>query len=132
MIAKLAVWGRTRAEAIERLQRALDEYEVSGITTTLPFFREVVRDEEFQRGQLDTGFIERFNSRRASVPLAQPTKEETHMAIISAALEYRDRQQKAPRNSTSTSNRWKLSGRHAALNARANSTHETSSTWRKS
>src|ERR1044071_9288811 len=130
MIAKLAVWGRTRAEAIERLRRALDEYEVSGITTTLSFFREVVQDEEFQRGQLDTGFIERFNSRRASVPLAKPAKEETHMAIIAAALEYRNRQQKPPQNSTSSSNRWKLSGRHAAL--RANSTHETSSTWRKS
>jgi acetyl-CoA carboxylase biotin carboxylase subunit len=130
MIAKLAVWGRTRAEAIERLRRALDEYEVSGITTTLPFFREVVQDEEFQRGQLDTGFIERFNSRRASVPLAPPTKEQAHMAIIAAALEYRNRQQNAPRNSTSTSNRWRMSGRNAALSA--NSTHETSSTWRKS
>ncbi|HEV8134031.1 MAG TPA: acetyl-CoA carboxylase biotin carboxylase subunit [Pyrinomonadaceae bacterium] len=130
MIAKLAVWGRTRAEAIERLRRALDEYEVSGITTTLPFFREVVQDEEFQRGQLDTGFIERFNSRRASVPLAEPTKEEMHMAIIASALEYRNRQQKPQQNSTSTSNRWRLSGRHAAL--RANSTHEPSSTWRKS
>ena len=66
MIAKLAVWGRTRAEAIDRLRRALDEYEVSGITTTLPFFREVVRDEEFISGRLDTGFIARFNERRAA------------------------------------------------------------------
>src|SRR5262245_49023830 len=80
MIAKLAVWGRTRSDAIDRLRRALDEYDVSGITTTLSFFREVVRDEEFKKGQLDTGFIERFNSRRASAPPAEPTKEETHMA----------------------------------------------------
>ena len=66
MIAKLAVWGRTRNEAIDRLRRALDEYEVSGITTTLPFFREIVRDEEFIAGKLDTGFIARFNERRAA------------------------------------------------------------------
>ena len=132
MIAKLAVWGRTRVEAIERLHRALDEYEVCGITTTLPFFREVVKDEEFQRGQLDTGFIERFNSRRASAPLAQPTKEETHMAIIAAALDYRNRQQQVPQSSTSLSNRWKLSGRHAALNVSRNVTAKTSSKWRKS
>ena len=66
MIAKLAVWGRTRGDAIDRLRRALDEYEVSGITTTLPFFREVVRDEEFISGRLDTGFISRFNERKAS------------------------------------------------------------------
>ena len=131
MIAKLAVWGRTRAEAIERLHRALDEYEVCGITTTLPFFREVVKDEEFQRGQLDTGFIERFNSRRASAPLAQPTKEETHMAIIAAALDYRNRQLKVRQSSTSRSNSWKLSGRHAALNVGRSITAKTSSKWRK-
>src|SRR5262249_39029327 len=47
MISKLAAWGRTRAQAIDRLRRALDEYTVGGIKTTLPFFREIVRDEEF-------------------------------------------------------------------------------------
>ena len=60
---------RRRAEreaAIERLERALDEYEVVGITTTLPFFREVIKDEEFVSGHLDTGFITRFNERRAA------------------------------------------------------------------
>src|SRR5262249_47220950 len=59
MISKLAAWGHTRAEAIDRLRRALDEYAVGGIKTTLPFFREIVRDEEFIAGQLDTGFIPR-------------------------------------------------------------------------
>src|SRR6266404_6772380 len=55
MISKLAVWGSTRAEAIDRMRRALDEYAVGGIKTTLPFFREIVRDEEFIAGHLDTG-----------------------------------------------------------------------------
>jgi acetyl-CoA carboxylase biotin carboxylase subunit len=64
MISKLAVWGNTRAEAIDRMRRALDEYAVGGIKTTLPFFREIVRDEEFVAGHLDTGFIGRFNERR--------------------------------------------------------------------
>src|SRR6185295_7977608 len=48
LISKLAAWGRSRDEAIDRLRRALDEYEVGGIKTTLPFFREIVRDEEFR------------------------------------------------------------------------------------
>ena len=61
LISKLAAWGRTRSESIDRLRRALDAYEVGGIKTTLPFFREIVRDEEFQSGRLDTGFITRFN-----------------------------------------------------------------------
>jgi len=64
MISKLAAWGRTRREAIDRLRRALDEYTVGGIKTTLPFFREIVRDAEFIEGRLDTGFIPRFFERR--------------------------------------------------------------------
>src|SRR6185436_10031426 len=89
MIAKLAVWGRTREEAIDRLKRALDEYEVSGITTTLPFFREVVTDEEFVSGKLDTGFITRFNERRLTRESSQEVKAnqvETDLATIAAAL----------------------------------------------
>jgi acetyl-CoA carboxylase biotin carboxylase subunit len=70
MISKLAAWGRTRGEAIERMRRALDEYTVGGIKTTLPFFREVVRDGEFIAGRLDTGFIEGFNRRRAATTAA--------------------------------------------------------------
>jgi acetyl-CoA carboxylase biotin carboxylase subunit len=70
MISKLAAWGRTRGEAIERMRRALDEYTVGGIKTTLPFFREVVRDDEFIAGRLDTGFIEGFNRRRAATTAA--------------------------------------------------------------
>ena len=66
MISKLAAWGRTREEAIDRLRRALDEYAVGGIKTTLPFFREIVRDAEFIEGRLDTGFIARFFERRAA------------------------------------------------------------------
>ena len=92
MIAKLAVWGRSRGEAIDRLKRALDEYEVSGITTTLPFFREVVRDEEFVSGRLDTGFIGRFNERRATDEQPAP-QVEADLAVIAAGLSYSKRQQ---------------------------------------
>ncbi|HTK37656.1 MAG TPA: acetyl-CoA carboxylase biotin carboxylase subunit, partial [Pyrinomonadaceae bacterium] len=60
MISKFAVHGRNRLEAIGIMQRALAEYAIGGIKTTLPFFREVMRDEEFIDGKLDTGFIDRF------------------------------------------------------------------------
>jgi acetyl-CoA carboxylase biotin carboxylase subunit len=92
MIAKLAVWGRSRNHAIDCLRRALDEYEVSGITTTLPFFREVVMDEEFISGRLDTGFIARFNERHAPDELSEV---EADLAAIAAALSYSKRQQQA-------------------------------------
>jgi acetyl-CoA carboxylase biotin carboxylase subunit len=109
MIAKLAVWGRTRYEAIERLRRALGEYEVSGITTTLPFFREVAGDEEFVSGQLDTGFISRFNERRAAKK-QESNQIETDLAAIAAALSYALRQQRSSAVSA-TASRWKMAGR---------------------
>src|SRR5207244_9831898 len=100
MISKLAAWGRTRAEAIDRMRRALDEYAIGGIKTTLPFFREIVRDEEFIAARLDTGFISHFNQRRKERPLepawerphpacgAQASSLQQDMAIIAAALSY--------------------------------------------
>ena len=115
MIAKLAVWGRSRDEAIDRLKRALDEYEVSGITTTLSFFREVVKDEEFVSGQLDTGFITRFNERRAAREV-ETNQVESDLATIAAALSYALQRQRAAAGQTSTVNsRWKMEGRSARL-----------------
>jgi len=111
MIAKLAVWGRTRHEAIDRMRRALDEYEVSGITTTLAFFREVVRDEEFISGRLDTGFITRFNERRASNDL-QSSDAEADFAAIAAALSYTTKRQQT--SIQMVNSRWKMAGRNAA------------------
>jgi acetyl-CoA carboxylase, biotin carboxylase subunit len=118
MVAKLAVWGRTRQEAIDRLRRALDEYEISGITTTLPFFGEVVRDEEFISGKLDTGFITRFNERRASSDPQPSSGIEEDLAAIAAALSYAKGQRQAPGQKTSGS-RWKTAGRKAALHAQS-------------
>ena len=125
MISKLAAWGRTRAEAIDRLRSALDEYAVGGIKTTLPFFREVVRDEEFIAGRLDTGFISRFRERRNRrgtgippvVAHAQDARAaEQDIAIIAAALAYARAQRKATSQQPSEQSKWKLAGRTAALN----------------
>jgi acetyl-CoA carboxylase, biotin carboxylase subunit len=57
LIAKLIVWGETRDEAIRRARRALDEYIVVGIPTTVPFHQRVVEDEAFQRGEFYTDFV---------------------------------------------------------------------------
>jgi acetyl-CoA carboxylase biotin carboxylase subunit len=128
MISKLAAWGRTRAEAIDRLRRALDEYSVGGIKTTLPFFRRIVRDPEFIAGQLDTGFIARFNTRRAEIQDQSVSREtladdekERDMALIAAALAYAGRRRESAVNHHSQeqeSSRWRLAGRAALHHSR--------------
>jgi acetyl-CoA carboxylase biotin carboxylase subunit len=117
LISKLAAWGRTRNESIDRLRRALDEYAVGGIKTTLPFFREIVRDEEFRSAKLDTGFIARFNERRAArAGTVARDQEQEDMAMIAAAVHYVTlRKQASARQPVPTDqqNRWKMSGRLA-------------------
>ena len=88
LISKLAAWGRTRDESIDRLRRALDEYEVGGIKTTLPFFREIVRDDDFKSARLDTGFISRFNQRRAARDVSDTDEMGQEIAVIAAAIHY--------------------------------------------
>jgi len=130
MIAKLAVWGRDRFEAIDRLKRALSEYQVFGITTTLPFFRDVVRDDEFISGRLDTGFIGRFNQRTEVETEVHESDQQADIAAIVAALEY-SQQNRTPVASTSTS-RWRLSGRIASLNGAEIVNKPSPSRWGKS
>jgi len=65
MIGKIITVGATRASAIARMRRALDEYYVTGIKTTLPFHAAIMRSGEFRDGKYDTGFVERVMSSEA-------------------------------------------------------------------
>jgi acetyl/propionyl-CoA carboxylase alpha subunit len=58
LIAKLLTWGKTREEAIERMQRALSEYDIEGIRTTIPFHKAVMESAAFRDGNFDTGFVD--------------------------------------------------------------------------
>ena len=57
LISKLTTWGMTRAVAIERMESALEEYEVAGVRTTIPFCRFVMGHEAFRSGRLSTHFV---------------------------------------------------------------------------
>jgi acetyl-CoA carboxylase, biotin carboxylase subunit len=110
MISKFAVYGRDRNEAIERMRRALAEYEIGGLKTTIPFFREVMEDEEFVAGHLDTGFIGRFFERRGE---RKPTVEDVDIAIIAAAISRKQKAQpKAGLPPRSKLNAWVMSTRN--------------------
>lgn len=57
LVAKLIVWGPTREQALARARRALDEFEIEGIKTTLPFHRAIVREPDYAAGIVYTDFI---------------------------------------------------------------------------
>lgn len=60
MIAKLITYGKDRTEAIERMVRAIDEYDITGITTTLGFGKFVMQHEAFTSGKFDTHFVQKY------------------------------------------------------------------------
>lgn len=115
MISKLAVHGRTRSEAIDRMRRALTEYEVEGIKTTLPFFREVMLDPDFIEGNIDTGFIPRFLERRENTASDIIAGD---IAVIAAAAAYSKRQDTAGSRTQRSVTGWGRAARLASLRVR--------------
>jgi acetyl-CoA carboxylase biotin carboxylase subunit len=116
LISKLAVWGASREDAINRMRRALGEYRVEGIQTNLTFFLEVLDHPEFRNGNFDTGFIDKWLTTRK--PAAGPTAAERDLAAIVASVI-----SKAPKSPASggagaapaTESAWKRIGRLRAL-----------------
>lgn len=58
MVSKVIAWGRTREEAISRMKRALDEFVIDGVKTTIPFHNKLMDNETFRKGKFNTKFLE--------------------------------------------------------------------------
>jgi acetyl-CoA carboxylase biotin carboxylase subunit len=86
MISKLVVWGAFRAEAIARLRRALLEYRVVGVRTTVPFFRWLIEQPDFTDGRFDTTYLDRVLVERRGLPFVDVGPADERDAIIAAAL----------------------------------------------
>ena len=114
MLGKLVARGRDRAEAIERLSRALDEYEIAGIDTTLPFFRELVRDPEFCAGRFHTQWLEDWLIRR-KLESPEASVEEAILAAVCVAMDG----DAAVRVPADRGSRWKEIARAEALRSPA-------------
>jgi len=84
LMAKLIVWAPDRDGAIARMDRALAEYHVSGVRTTLPVLRRILRHPDFAAGRLDTHFMERL-------PAGHADESRRSVAIIAAVLEAYER-----------------------------------------
>jgi acetyl-CoA carboxylase, biotin carboxylase subunit len=115
LLAKLVVYGDTRSSAIARLERALGEYEVSGIRTNIPFFRSLTAHPDFVAGRLDTGFIDRFLA-EGFPPQEKADPEADVVAMLAAALESR-RDASRPAAAPPATSGWKIQGRESLLNS---------------
>ncbi len=87
MISKLVAWGATREEALDRVRRALEEYQIVGIPTSIPFFLALLRDEDFRSGEYSTHFIHRewLAEQLDDAPRALADEDVAIIAAIAAA-----------------------------------------------
>ena len=86
MLSKLVAWGATRAQAIDRMRRALTEYEVGGVRTTIPLFRWILGRPDFVAARFDTGFLDRTLAARPPGPLLPPPPEVEEIAVLATAV----------------------------------------------
>jgi len=109
MISKLVAWDSSRENAIKRMQRALEEYEIAGIRTTIPFFKALLNDVEFQSGSLDTGMIARFMERHRSGirPDSRDDSEVTPEQAAAAIVAAISRQTKVVLPVAKSNSRWR-------------------------
>ena len=111
MIAKLIVWGETRAQAILRMRRALEEYRIVGVRTNIPFHQTLMDSHRFMGGQFDTRFVEeRFSMETASETDVKQTEIAAILATLVAHQQTERSAQIVRRNERDTSN-WKWVGR---------------------
>ena len=109
MIAKLVTYGKDRTEAIDRMIRAIDEFEITGIKTTLGFCKYVMQHEAFLSGNFDTKFVEKYFTSETLKEENAPSEEE--MSIAAALATYILDQEKTSSNtaraSSSARSKWK-------------------------
>jgi len=86
LISKLVAWGADRPEAIARMQRALREYDVRGIRTTIGFFRWMLRQPAFVAGDIHTSYLDELLQQRRGEPFSAPHVSLEEVAVLAAAV----------------------------------------------
>ena len=117
MIAKLIAWGGSRREAVDRMSRALREYEVLGIRTTIPFFLWLMRQSEYVAGRYDTTYLDRLLVDRKGESFSELTPADEEMASIATALDayLRASAHSVAPGLASNTTQWKQAARREAL-----------------
>jgi acetyl-CoA carboxylase biotin carboxylase subunit len=107
MISKLIVWAENRNEAIARMKRALYEYKITGVKTSIKFLERIMDTEDFRSGNYDTNFIEK--NKTILLAEAKCALECEDMVIIASYIEYLDRMNigQTSKEMYTAQNRWK-------------------------
>jgi acetyl-CoA carboxylase biotin carboxylase subunit len=107
LLSKLITWGQTRREAIQRMLRALSEYQIYGIKTTIPFFKRILLHADFFKGDYNTHFIANLEAEEK-----KNHPEEINVALIAAGIKsYKEAKSHLLRNSGKKQSNWKMQGR---------------------
>lgn len=111
MISKLIVWGSNRYEAIQVMKRALHEYKITGIKTSIPFLERIMETTDFILGQYDTGFIEHNESTLFNSKVCNLNCQDVAMMV--AYVDYLKRKEKrsVPLTAAPAGSAWKSTGR---------------------
>jgi acetyl-CoA carboxylase biotin carboxylase subunit len=87
LVSKLSAWGPDRRQAITRMKRALGEYHVGGIRTTVPFFRWMLEQQAFEEATFHTAYLDELLQQHRGEPFENPREDEEEIAAIAATLE---------------------------------------------
>ena len=118
MVAKLVVWDSTRDAAIARMQRALKEFVVKGIKTTIPFHRRILKNENFRKGDISTEFIDK---EKVLFEATEEEKQLKEITLAAAAIKEYLREREITnklskfKETCSYGSPWKEAGRRAAV-----------------
>lgn len=107
LLSKLVTWGKTRTEAIQRAMRALSEYQIFGIKTTISFFKRILLHPKFVAGCYTTHFISELEKEKD-----EDKSEETLVALMAAGIKsYKENKMEPKPSAKQRGSNWKLQGR---------------------
>jgi acetyl/propionyl-CoA carboxylase alpha subunit len=116
LVAKLAVWGISRDEAILRMKNALDEYVIEGVETTIPFHKKILNNEHFRKGRIHTDFI---RERIGSLTMEKEFEGEEVAALSAVLAAYLSNRREGlavvPQRRAEGVSAWKMAGRRALM-----------------
>lgn len=108
MIAKLVVWGENRMDAIEKTIKAIDDYQISGLKTTLDFGKYVLKHEAFRSGDFDTNFVKQYFSDPLVIKEAMQEENEALLASVESIWNQIEQNKRKEFTSRPVHGAWKL------------------------